>query len=548
MKHRVFFISVFIIISCCLFGQQPLTFNYQTAVRDQAGKPLADQTMNFKFSILDSGNNVLYEEVHTDVLSSDLGLVNLAIGEGNTMGDLSTLNWSTSDLQLKIELDDDQDGSYENIGTEKLRYVPFAAYALNNQPGPKGDKGDMGDQGPKGDKGDAGKDGTGVNIKGSVPTAGDLDPNYMGDAGDMFIAEDTGIGHVWDGMMWIAAGQIQGPVGMTGPQGPKGDKGDMGDQGPKGDKGDTGAQGPIGMTGPQGPKGDKGDMGDQGPKGDKGDTGAQGPTGMIGPQGPKGDKGDMGDQGPKGDKGDTGAQGPTGMIGPQGPKGDKGDMGDQGPKGDKGDTGAQGPTGMIGPQGPKGDKGDPGSYTPGNGILFINNEIHNIGDINKNDDVLKTTQHNGDVTGTYNNIQLKQGAVGSEEIANGVVLPQHLSSAGATAGYVLIHNGTGWAAGTLQVNRPEMVIANIEDNGSITFEKSSNGVPLKVAWDAMTMKYTISWTIPMTKSNTAASVTAIRNNLMPSVKFLNLVNKMEVSFRDDTGTLQQSGFSIQLFQ
>ena len=166
--------------------------------------------------------------------------------------------------------------------------------------GPKGDKGDPGDdgqdgaQGPKGDKGDPGERGeagTGVTIVGSIDGEAELDQNYDGSIGDMFIDQNTGTGYVWDGNMWNAVGQIQGPKGD---KGDPGDDGQDGAQGPKGDKGDPGDDGQDGAQGPKGDKGDPGNDGQdgaQGPKGDKGDTGNDGQDGA---QGPKGDKGDPG--------------------------------------------------------------------------------------------------------------------------------------------------------------------------------------------------------------------------------------------------------------
>ena len=78
-----------------------------------------------------------------------------------------------------------------------------------------------------------GKDGSGVNIKGSVLTVADLDDIIDPDEGDAYIIDDddpfTGHLFVWNGTSWIDAGQIRGPQGAQGPQGPQGDKGDKGD-------------------------------------------------------------------------------------------------------------------------------------------------------------------------------------------------------------------------------------------------------------------------------------------------------------------------------
>lgn len=61
-------------------------------------------------------------------------------------------------------------------------------------------------------------------------------------------------------------------------------------------------------------------------------------------------------------------------------------------------------------------------YTAGAGIDITGNVITNIGDPNPNDDVLKTTNHDGDVTGVYNNLTIKNGVVGVEKLDSAAVL------------------------------------------------------------------------------------------------------------------------------
>lgn len=99
----------------------------------------------------------------------------------------------------------------------------------------------------KGPQGDAG---TIVNLKGTVPTFGDLPTDAA--PGDGWVVEADGDLYVWDGTQWNNVGPIQGPEGPQGPVGPQGP------QGVKGDKGDTGAQG---IQGPQGPQGIQGPAG-----------------------------------------------------------------------------------------------------------------------------------------------------------------------------------------------------------------------------------------------------------------------------------------------
>lgn len=102
---------------------------------------------------------------------------------------------------------------------------------IPGQDGTDGTNGQDGTDGQNGTDGTDGKDGTGVAVIGSVATAGDLDPNYAGDIGDMFIAQDTGHGHVWSGVDWDAVGQIKGDTGNPGTDGTDGTNGTDGTDG-----------------------------------------------------------------------------------------------------------------------------------------------------------------------------------------------------------------------------------------------------------------------------------------------------------------------------
>lgn len=267
---------------------------------------------------------------------------------------------------------------------------PEGPRGLQGVPGPQGkpgvqgktgETGPRGEPGPKGDTGEPGKDGTSVNIQGTVQSSSNLPSGAA--RGDGYITANDGHLHVWTGTGWVDVGLIRGP------EGPQGKPGVQGDPGPKGDKGEPGQ---TGQPGPQGPRGDAG------PKGDPGDTGPAG----VSPQLKIGvvSKGDnpsatLTNQAglyslnlvlPKGDKGDAGPTGATGTPGPPGKDGvtpyftigsvqtdSRADATITGstaapvlnlriPKGDPGEAGPRGPMGPTGPQGPTGPAGT--AYSP----------------------------------------------------------------------------------------------------------------------------------------------------------------------------------------
>jgi hypothetical protein len=134
------------------------------------------------------------------------------------------------------------------------------------------------------------------------------------------------------------------------------------------------------IVGPTGPAGPTGAIGPQGPIGQQGATGL---TGSAGPQGPIGLTGPAGNDGAVGPQGATGAQGPiglTGATGLQGPIGLTGPAGNDGAVGPQGATGAQGPIGAAGANGKTVINGstDPAAGTGQDGDFYINTATNTL--------------------------------------------------------------------------------------------------------------------------------------------------------------------------
>lgn len=98
------------------------------------------------------------------------------------------------------------------------------------------------------------------------------------------------------------------------------------------------------------------------------------------------------------------------------------------------------------------------TYTAGPGISILGTVISNSGDTDAANDLTTSTNHSGDVTGIYSNLQLGSGVVGSTEIADGsvtstdianaTIAAADLSSMGAISGQVMQWDGTTWVATT----------------------------------------------------------------------------------------------------
>lgn len=124
---------------------------------------------------------------------------------------------------------------------------------------------------------------------------------------------------------------------------------------------------------------------------------------------------------------------------------------------------------------------------------FNNFTVTNTGDTNPNDDVTLTTLHDGDLTGPYNNLQLKANVVTSNELNNGAVTAPKMAQMGAANGQVLKWNGTTWApaadeTGAINLNAgaginitgtsPNFTITNTGDtnaNDDITTSSQAGG-------------------------------------------------------------------------
>ncbi len=112
-------------------AQVPQGIKYQAAVRDNQGNLLIDSEISIRFSILSGSpdGNVEYQEFH-HVFTNKFGLVNLIIGQGNTLtGDFDGISWNKG-MFLKIEVDVNNSGNFIELGTSEILSVP---YAFNSQ-------------------------------------------------------------------------------------------------------------------------------------------------------------------------------------------------------------------------------------------------------------------------------------------------------------------------------------------------------------------------------------------------------------------------------
>jgi hypothetical protein len=92
---------------------------------------LDNQSVGIKISILEDAANgtVVYEESHS-ATTSQIGLINLAVGDGTVMsGTFNTIDWGNYIYFIEVSVDVTGGSNYQVMGTTQLRSVPYALYA-----------------------------------------------------------------------------------------------------------------------------------------------------------------------------------------------------------------------------------------------------------------------------------------------------------------------------------------------------------------------------------------------------------------------------------
>ena len=135
MKKFYIFLCLAIAALTQLQAQAPQGFNYQATVRNNAGDLVVSTNVYFKFNVIQDSQTAdpIFTETHEEILTDDLGQVNLIIGQGTAnTGVFSELDWSLGSYYLGIELSINGDNNYVPMGTTQLLSVPYALYAANS--------------------------------------------------------------------------------------------------------------------------------------------------------------------------------------------------------------------------------------------------------------------------------------------------------------------------------------------------------------------------------------------------------------------------------
>lgn len=113
-------------------GQVPQGFNFQALARGSDGSALANQNVSVEIKVIQGSESgtVVYTETH-DITTNEAGLFQIVIGEGETSGDFSSIDWSVDNYYVGLAADPDGGTDFEELGTTRLLSVPYAFVAKN---------------------------------------------------------------------------------------------------------------------------------------------------------------------------------------------------------------------------------------------------------------------------------------------------------------------------------------------------------------------------------------------------------------------------------
>lgn len=129
---QLFLLGIFLLCSEFNFAQPPSMFNYQAVLRSSSEGLIANTDVIIQFEIINGETSATaYAETH-ETTTSDLGLINLHVGEGsNTIGSFTEINWESGNYYLKTLFSLDEGENFTELGQTRLVAVPYAMYAQN---------------------------------------------------------------------------------------------------------------------------------------------------------------------------------------------------------------------------------------------------------------------------------------------------------------------------------------------------------------------------------------------------------------------------------
>ena len=130
---KKFSVGIFgLLLSFAVLAQSPYGINYQGVARSSDGAPIVNQAIGLRISITQGPNGTTeFSEDHR-IITNEFGLFAVVIGEGQSGDNLQDVDWAAGNKWLQIELDPEDDGSFQLVGTQQLMSVPYALFSLQS--------------------------------------------------------------------------------------------------------------------------------------------------------------------------------------------------------------------------------------------------------------------------------------------------------------------------------------------------------------------------------------------------------------------------------
>lgn len=128
--NKLYTLLVALLITATTFAQSPESMSYQAIVRDGSDALVSNEITPIRISILKNATAV-YVETQTPMTNTN-GLLSFEIGGTRATvvsGVFSDIIWGTDTYFIKTEVDVDNDGSYDVIGTSQFLSIPYAFHA-----------------------------------------------------------------------------------------------------------------------------------------------------------------------------------------------------------------------------------------------------------------------------------------------------------------------------------------------------------------------------------------------------------------------------------
>lgn len=128
---KILLLAVPALMAACLYAQSPASIRYQSVVRDQDDRYMADQQIGMRIVIAKdtAGDTVVYAETHTTMTGSS-GVASIEIGTGaGESGSFTDIDWSSGPYYVTTGIDPGGGKEYSLSGTSQMLSVPYAYYA-----------------------------------------------------------------------------------------------------------------------------------------------------------------------------------------------------------------------------------------------------------------------------------------------------------------------------------------------------------------------------------------------------------------------------------